>query len=82
MHFTKELLHANILVNLFTLLNPILQVKMLLELIYQLMPPLGASEQLAKLFTAKKNVIMGQSAYMKQLASIVVLTVQVYFLGF
>uniref|UniRef100_K3ZBY2 HECT-type E3 ubiquitin transferase n=1 Tax=Setaria italica TaxID=4555 RepID=K3ZBY2_SETIT len=53
------------------------KVKMLLELIYQLMPPLGASEQHAKLVTAKKNVIMGQSAYMNQLASIVALTVQV-----
>lgn len=80
LHAFYEVL-ANILVNLFTLLNPQLQVKMLLELIYQLMPPLGASEQHAKLVTAKKNVIMGQSAYMNQLASIVALTVQVSFRG-
>jgi hypothetical protein len=64
-------------VNLFTLFNPHLQVQMLVELIYQLMLPLGASEQHAKLVTAKKNVIMAQSTYMNQLASIFSLMVQV-----
>ena len=50
---------------------------MLVELIYQLMLPLGASEQHAKLVTGKKNVIMGQRTYMNQLSSIVALMVQV-----
>ncbi|KAF8666891.1 hypothetical protein HU200_053415 [Digitaria exilis] len=53
------------------------KMQMLVELIYHLIPPLGASEQHAKLFTAKKNVIMGQSTYMNQLASIAILIVQV-----
>ncbi|PAN17002.1 hypothetical protein PAHAL_3G100800 [Panicum hallii] len=53
------------------------KVQMLVELIYQLMLPLGASEQHAKLVTAKKNVIMAQSTYMNQLASIFSLMVQV-----
>ncbi|OEL17672.1 E3 ubiquitin-protein ligase UPL4 [Dichanthelium oligosanthes] len=53
------------------------KVQMLLELIYQLLLRLEASEQHAKLGTAKKNVIMEQSTYMNQLASIVALTVQV-----
>jgi len=64
-------------VNLLTLFNLHLQVQMLVELIYQLMLPLGASEQHAKLVTGKKNVIMGQSTYMNQLSSIVALMVQV-----
>jgi len=64
-------------VNLFTLFNPHLQVQMLVELIYQLMLPRGASKQHAKLVTAKKNVIVGQSTYMNQLASIFALMVQV-----
>ena len=50
---------------------------MLVELIYQLMLPRGASKQHAKLVTAKKNVIVGQSTYMNQLASIFALMVQV-----
>ncbi|CAL5097213.1 unnamed protein product [Urochloa decumbens] len=53
------------------------KVQMLVELIYQLTPSFGTSEQHAKLFTEKKNVIMGRSTYMNQLASIVTLVVQV-----
>ncbi|CAN6336164.1 unnamed protein product [Urochloa humidicola] len=53
------------------------KVQMLVELIYQLTPSLGTSEQHAKLVTAKKKVIMGQSTYMNQLASMVTLVAQV-----
>lgn len=54
-----------------------LQVQMLLELIYQLMPPLETSGQHLKLVTAKKKIIMRQRRYMTQLASIFALLVQV-----
>ncbi|CAN6358366.1 unnamed protein product [Urochloa humidicola] len=53
------------------------KVQMLVELIYQLTPSFGTSEQHAKLVAAKKNVIMSQSTYMNQLASTVTLSVQV-----
>lgn len=75
MHVVKYL--RNLGESLLTLFNHQLQMQMLVELIYHLIPPLGASEQHAKLFTAKKNVIMGQSTYMNQLASIAILIVQV-----
>ncbi|XP_020395487.1 E3 ubiquitin-protein ligase UPL4 [Zea mays] len=53
------------------------KVQMLLELIYQLMPPLETSGQHLKLVTAKKKIIMRQRRYMTQLASIFALLVQV-----
>ncbi|OQU77294.1 hypothetical protein SORBI_3009G025200 [Sorghum bicolor] len=53
------------------------KVQILVELIYQLMPPLKTSDQHAKLVTAKRKLIMRQSRYMNQLASIVALIVQV-----
>ena len=56
---------------------PTAQVQILVELIYQLMPPLETSGQHAKLVTAKRKLIMRQSRYMNQLASIVALIVQV-----
>jgi E3 ubiquitin-protein ligase TRIP12 len=54
---------------------------MLVELMYQLMPPLKPSHQHADLVIAKKNVIMGQRTYIKQLASVATLIVQVCILN-
>jgi E3 ubiquitin-protein ligase TRIP12 len=51
-------------------------MKMLVELMYQLMPPLKAYDQHADLVIAKKNVIMEQRTYNNQLASMATLIVQ------
>lgn len=53
-----------------------LQVKILVELMYQLMPPLETTDH-AELVIAKKNVIIGQETYINQLASVAILIVQV-----
>jgi E3 ubiquitin-protein ligase TRIP12 len=50
---------------------------MLVELMYQLMPPLKASDQHTDLVSAKKNIIMEQITYVNQLASVATLIVQV-----
>ncbi|GJM94442.1 hypothetical protein PR202_ga11084 [Eleusine coracana subsp. coracana] len=53
------------------------KVKILVELMYQLMPPLKTSDQHAKLVIAKKNVIMEQRTYINQLATVATLIVQI-----
>ncbi|TVU18117.1 hypothetical protein EJB05_34191 [Eragrostis curvula] len=53
------------------------KVKMLVDLMYQLMPPLKTSDQYSELVIAKKNVIMEQRTYINQLASVATLIVQV-----
>ncbi|KAL6864715.1 hypothetical protein ACP4OV_015866 [Aristida adscensionis] len=53
------------------------KVRMLVELMYQIMPPLETPGQNAELVIAKKNLITEQRAYIDQLASVVTLIIQV-----
>ncbi|KAK3140867.1 hypothetical protein QOZ80_5AG0406890 [Eleusine coracana subsp. coracana] len=53
------------------------KVKILVELMYQLMPPLKTSDEHAELVIAKKNVIMEHRTYINQLATVATLIVQI-----
>ncbi|KAF0924012.1 hypothetical protein E2562_008358 [Oryza meyeriana var. granulata] len=53
------------------------KVQTLVELIYHLMPPLEMCDHPTELIIAKKNVIIEQSRYVKQIASILTFIIQV-----
>uniref|UniRef100_J3M3J3 HECT-type E3 ubiquitin transferase n=2 Tax=Oryza brachyantha TaxID=4533 RepID=J3M3J3_ORYBR len=53
------------------------KVQMLIELIYYLMPPLERCDHRTELIIAKKNVIIEESRYVEQVASILTFIIQV-----